>query len=116
MTINIENEKMDLADIFVLAREESVLLIANGEEFILSRAVMMMAMVAVVPTRGTARMAVATKSAPRKPPVSSHQRAVGMARRSPPGVVSAMTSNTAVPTKTRRRRFRSARSFAPAGR
>lgn len=36
--INIENEKMDLADIFVLAREESVLLIANGEEFILSRA------------------------------------------------------------------------------
>lgn len=36
--INIENEKMDLADIFVLARQESVLLIANGEEFILSRA------------------------------------------------------------------------------
>jgi len=37
-TINIENEKINLADIFVLAREESVLLIANGEEFILSRA------------------------------------------------------------------------------
>lgn len=33
-----EKEKFDLADIFVLARQESVLLIANGEGFILSRA------------------------------------------------------------------------------
>ncbi len=36
--IDIEKEKIELAQIFGFARTESVLLIANGEEFILSRA------------------------------------------------------------------------------
>jgi len=36
--IDIEKEKIEFAQIFGFARKESVLLLANGEEFILSRA------------------------------------------------------------------------------
>lgn len=36
--IDIEKEKIELAQIFSFARKEAVLLLANGEEFILSRA------------------------------------------------------------------------------
>lgn len=36
--IDIEKEKTGLAQIFSFARKESVLLLADGEEFILSRA------------------------------------------------------------------------------